>query len=186
MMWTMDKVQEMYKEKSDMSFLFFWGHQKSKDGYITKSCLSQWWKCQFSDGENEYTSTEQYMMSEKAKLFGDLELQARIITSEDPKEIKHLGRQIKNFEQATWDAKKREIVTKGNYLKFTQDNELRHYLLATGNDLLVEASPVDDIWGVGLAENDPTITNPLLWRGENLLGFALMDVREQILSEAGS
>lgn len=180
MMWTINKVQELYREQENLVFLYFWGHQKSKDGYLTKSCLSQWWKCRFSDGQYEYTSAEQYMMSEKAKLFGDLTIQNKIITSDDPKEIKKLGRQIKNFNQAEWDKNKREIVTCGNYLKFTQDNELRHYLLATGNDIIVEASPVDTIWGVGLAETDAEIKNPLLWKGENLLGFSLMDVREQL------
>lgn len=181
--WTIEKIQQMYKEQGEIKYLFFWGHQKAKHGGPTKSCLSQWWHCRFSDKEYDYMSAEQYMMSEKAELFGDSATRKKILASNDPKEIKKLGRQVKNFEQTVWDKQKYGIVVQGNYLKFTQDNELRHYLLATGNEVIVEASPVDTVWGVGLSEDDLAIENPLLWQGENLLGFALMDVRERILRE---
>lgn len=160
--------------------VFFWGHQPSKDGRITASCLSQWFIADFHVGGTPYICMEQFMMASKARLFEDEETLVRILKSSDPKEIKALGRQVKGFDEAVWNEAKHLIILNGNFCKFTQNPALQAYLLASGERTLVEASPYDTIWGVGLAAEDPRIQDPRQWRGENLLGFALMEVRDEI------
>jgi ribA/ribD-fused uncharacterized protein len=161
-------------------YLFFWGHQKSKDGSITKSCLSQWWRSPFVVDGTQYATAEHYMMAEKARLFGDEGIISAILQAETPKEAKKMGRKISGFDEALWLVHRVVIVTQGNEAKFSQNAALQKFLIGTGDRILVEASPVDAIWGIGLAEDDPKAIVPSQWSGLNLLGFALMDVREQI------
>lgn len=161
-------------------FCMFWGHHPAKDGRITKSCFSQWWMSSFCAMEQEYCCMEQYMMAQKALLFGDMETYQKILDSTNPKEIKSLGRQVKGFEQAVWDKVKYSIVLGGNYCKFSQNYTLRAFLLSTAEKILVEASPCDQVWGIGLSADAPDAENPLAWLGENLLGFALMEVRDEL------
>lgn len=176
----MDNLIDDYNKGIDHDYLFFWGHQPSKSGKITKSCLSQWWKCDFSYKDEDYNCAEQYMMAQKACLFGDMEVYDEIIKSSNPKEIKALGRKIKNFDEQIWDREKYDIVLKGNYFKFDQNKELRDYLLSTGDSIIVEASPYDGIWGIKMSADDEQVNNPLNWKGQNLLGFALMEVRNEL------
>lgn len=159
-------------------FLCFWGHRPSKDGSIIKTCMSQWWPSVFEENGVRYLTAEQYMMVGKARLFGDEEIAQRMLQKDSPKDVKELGRQVRNFDAALWDAEKYALVCRGNYLKFSQDEALKSFLLQTGDKVLVEASPVDRIWGIGLAEEHPDAQNPAAWKGENLLGFALMEVRD--------
>lgn len=160
-------------------FVFFWGHT-SKSSNVGKHCLSQWYMCSFMVDDVCYNCAEQYMMAEKARLFGDDEVWHQIMESCDPMAIKKFGRTVKNFNVDVWERNCREIVKKGNFAKFSQSNQLMEYLLGTGNKILVEASPKDTICGIGLSEDSPKACNPHLWRGENLLGFALMDVRDML------
>lgn len=102
------------------------------------------------------------------------------MASDDPKQIKALGRKVHNFDDTIWNKAKYSIVLNGNYLKFSQNPELREFLLSTGDDILVEASPLDAIWGIRMSENNENARNPLKWSGRNLLGFALMEVRDEI------
>lgn len=162
-------------------FLFFWGHQPSRDGSIIKTCMSQWWHAPFEENGIIYKTAEHYMMAGKARLFNDEATLERILEKDSPKDVKDLGRQIQHFDTNLWDSKKFEIVRQANYLKFSQNKELMSFLFQTGNKVLVEASPVDRIWGIGLAEDHPDAKNPLKWKGENLLGFALMEVRDQMI-----
>jgi ribA/ribD-fused uncharacterized protein len=120
------------------------------------------------------------MMAEKARLFGDQEAVGAILAASTPKKAKTLGRKVSNFDVATWDAHCREIVTRGNVEKFRQNADLLVFLLATEGTVLVEASPYDKIWGIGMRQSDPRAMNPVEWQGANLLGFALMDVRAQL------
>jgi ribA/ribD-fused uncharacterized protein len=163
-----------------VKYLFFWGHQPSRDGVVTKSCLSQWWQQDFVVQGIKYRSTEHWMMAEKARLFNDDALLARILAAPSPAEAKKLGREIQGFVPETWEAHKHEIVKAGNVHKFSQDKALARFLLATNDRVLVEASPVDTIWGIGLAADSPDAENPARWQGPNLLGFALMEVRDQL------
>ncbi len=165
------------KSLNEDSYLFFWGHRPKKNGRIGNSCLSQWWKCKFEYNNISFNSTEQWMMSEKAELFGDVETKQKIILSESPKEIKELGREIKNFNESRWNRNKVNIVLYGNFMKFKQNVELSEYLISTDDKVIVETSPYDKIWGIGLSRDDRDVFTPSKWAGDNLLGFVLMEVR---------
>lgn len=161
-------------------YLYFWGHQPSKDGRVTQSCLSQWFEASFTINGIVYQTAEHWMMAAKARLFEDEEALSQILRSSDPKTAKALGRKVKNFEGAVWDENARRLVTEGNIAKFSQNSHLREFLLETGDAVLVEASPYDRIWGIGLKADDERAKNPATWQGQNLLGFALMDVRIEV------
>ena len=118
------------------------------------------------------------MMAEKARLFGDMQLWQAIILSESPKETQILGRQVSGFSQKIWEEKRGSIVVEGNRHKFLQNSDLGQFLLSTGDAVLVEASPHDKIWGIGMKYSDKDIEDPTKWNGLNLLGFALMEVRD--------
>ncbi len=180
MNYTLDIIKQEFDTNENLKFLFFWGHTPSKDGSIIKSCFSQWWKASFSKENENYKTAEHFMMAEKARLFQSLEIRAEIIACEHPAEVKKLGRKVANFNSKIWDEQKYAIVKEANLLKFSQHADLKEFLVNTKDRVLVEASPVDAIWGIGLAQNDPDAQNPNLWQGENLLGFALMEVRDEI------
>jgi ribA/ribD-fused uncharacterized protein len=170
-----DYVNHGHKVK----YVFFWGHQKPVSG-VSKSCFSQWYESPFVVEGVTYLTAEHFMMSEKARLFRDDETKVKVISARNPGEAKKLGRKIKNFDEQVWIKYRFDIVAKANIEKFSQNPELREYLLSTGSRILVEASPVDKIWGIGLDADNPLANNPNQWKGINLLGFALMDVRDQL------
>jgi len=159
--------------------IYFWGHQPSKSGSIGKSCLSQWWSCDFIDNNgNKYSSTEQWMMAEKARVFSDPAILEDILNTDNPKQVKVLGRKVSFFDNEVWSKRAYDIVVEGNLLKFGQNKVLKDYLLSTEDATIVEASPYDKIWGIGMKQDDEGIEDPKNWKGENLLGFALMEVRD--------
>ncbi|MDR1322740.1 MAG: NADAR family protein [Gracilibacteraceae bacterium] len=159
------------------NFVFFW---KPQNEAINESCLGQWRSSPFKVDIDEYSCAEQYMMAEKARLFADEEVCAAIMKAKDPKAMKALGKKVRNFDQEIWDKAKYSIVLSGNYYKFSQDKKMREYLLSTRNRILAEASPMDTIWGIGLGKENEKAYDPSAWRGKNLLGFALMEVRDEI------
>lgn len=165
-----------------LRFLFFWGHQPQKDGSVGAGCLSQWWPAGFTVDGITYATAEHYMMAHKAWLFGDEDTARRILRASHPKEAKDLGRKALGFDPATWEAARREIVRRGNQAKFSQHRDLADYLVTTRSRVLVEASPRDRIWGIGMAASHEHAASPSHWRGPNLLGFALMDVRDALLA----
>ncbi|MBQ1074426.1 NADAR family protein [Micromonospora sp. C31] len=158
-------------------YLRFWGHRPQRDGSVGPGCLSQWWPAPSSDGERTYATAEHWMMWHKAMLFGDAAVAERILAAGHPHRAKSLGRQVRGFDQATWEARRLDIVVAGSVAKFGQHDDLRAFLLGTGERVLVEASPVDRVWGIGLAADDPRAEDPARWQGANLLGFALMAAR---------
>jgi ribA/ribD-fused uncharacterized protein len=161
-------------------FILFWGHQPKSDGSIGKSCFSQWFISPFVVDGIEYRTAEHWMMAAKARLFKDEEILQKILENPFPNAAKSFGRKIKNFDEKIWDNHKMELIVQGNYHKFSQNKELKEFLLSTGNQIIVEASPQDKIWGIGIAKENPNALNPLKWEGENLLGFAIMEVRDQL------
>ena len=163
-----------------LDFVFFWGHQPPKGGGVGPSCMSQWWPAPFSVDGIAYPTAEHFMMAAKARLFGDADVEERVLAASTPKAAKALGREVRPFDSGRWEQARVEIVVEGNLAKFGQNPHLWRYLDGTGDAVLVEASPVDAIWGIGLAEDDPRARRPHEWRGLNLLGFALMDVRERL------
>ena len=161
-------------------FVFFWNPDVTGDGSLGPGCLSQWWPSSFTEEGQTYCCMEQYMMAAKARVFHDREALTRIMASVDPGEIKALGRQVRNFDGRLWDQHKYKVVAQGNLQKFVQTPTLRQFLLDTGDKILVEASPYDRIWGIGLGKDAPEAALPPQWLGQNLVGFALMEVRAQL------
>lgn len=180
MKYNLNWLENRLEQETRVKYLFFWGHQPRKDGRIGESCFSQWWMTSFEVDGGVYSSTEHYMMAEKARLFYDTEALSKILVCKTPAEAKHLGRTVRNFDPQVWDTNCINIVTKGNLHKFSQNALLKNFLIETGDRVLVEASPVDAVWGIGLAKDNVDAENPKKWPGKNLLGFALMEVRDQL------
>jgi ribA/ribD-fused uncharacterized protein len=162
-------------------YVLFFGHKPNANGL---HIFSQWHPCTFTENigglDITYNNTEQYMMAHKALLFGDGQIYQLIMEATDPQQIKALGRKVKNFNPSVWDAHKFDIVLNGNRLKFGQNQLLRQRLLQTGNKKIVEASPYDKIWGIGLNAQTAIQTPENKWPGQNLLGEALMQVRVEL------
>ncbi|QIJ65014.1 NADAR family protein [Streptomyces sp. JB150] len=165
---------------SRVKYLYFWGHRPRPDGRIGPSCLSQWWPAPFTADGVEYATAEHWMMAAKARLFGDAEAERRVLAAAHPAEAKKAGRLVRGFDEGVWERERFGIVVEGSVRKFAAREELRHYLLGTGERVLVEASPVDRVWGIGLAADDEAAAHPERWRGLNLLGFALMEARDRL------
>jgi len=178
MKYTLKNTIEEYQRKEKLEFLFFWGHTVKDE--ITKVCFSQWFPFDFQENGISYKTAEHYMMAGKAKLFNDNETFEQILKAETPNQAKSLGRKVKNFDVQLWNDHKYEIVKQGNLLKFSQHEKFKEFLLSTNDKILVEASPYDTIWGIGMLETNPKAENPSQWNGENLLGFALMEVRDKL------
>ena len=172
----------MTGKTNNMEYTYFWKN---------KSPLSQWygdWMSKnsttydgsFEVGVFKYRTAEHYMMAEKALLFNDYEACHKILNEKHPRDVQKEGRLISNFDQAKWDEHKEEIVYQGNYAKFSQHGDLRRKLLNTADTILVEASPHDSIWGIGLDEMEAKTMEEKYWPGLNLLGKVLMRVRAQL------
>ncbi|VBB18391.1 hypothetical protein YASMINEVIRUS_854, partial [Yasminevirus sp. GU-2018] len=128
--------------------------------------------------QEEFNTAEKFMMMGKAALFRCRPAFNRMSATDDPSAQKKLGRQVTGFDDDTWNKYCCDIVKIGNYLKFTQDETLKRELKSTGSAVLIEGSPLDKIWGVGLKFDDPRIMNKRLWQGTNYLGICLMFVRD--------
>ncbi len=171
-----------YNAGEKLDFVFFWKPLHNADGSLSEGCLGQWWMSDFEIDGVRYNCAEQYMMAEKARLFPNNEqlLKNCIMQAADPALHKQYGRQVKNFDADKWSSVSKAVVVKGNYAKFSQNEQLKQYLLSTGDKILVEASPYDAIWGIKLEASDPQALNPNWWKGTNHLGFALMQVRDML------
>ena len=169
-------IRSRFNAGERLKFTFFWGHQPSKRG-VTASCFSQWYDAPFVVDGQRYPTAEHFMMAEKASLFGDQATKAQVLLARNPGAAKALGRQVVGFDEAVWAQHRFAIVVRANEAKFTQNAELLQFLKQTNDRILVEASPVDSVWGIGLAQDDDKVRNPNQWQGLNLLGFALMQVR---------
>ena len=154
-----------------------------KHVFFWNGIYSQWHKASMTVDNIEYNSCEQYMMHQKALLFGDSEISELIMNESNPKEQKKYGRMIKNFDKTAWDKNCLAIVYEGNLAKFTQNGELKEQMLSAENRIFVEASPFDTIWGIGLAEDAEVIDDPSYWQGLNLLGQALTLVKTKLLAD---
>lgn len=152
--------------------------------FTEASPFSQWYRCAFSAGGATFNCAEQYMMHGKAVLFGDAESAAAILAAAHPRQHKALGRKVRGFDDAVWKREREAIVLAGNRAKFTQNPALLEQLLATRGTTLVEASPYDRIWGIGLRATDPRAHDPAQWRGQNLLGRILTALRDELAAPA--
>ncbi len=150
-------------------YVFFWN-----------GIYSQWHFSPFTVDGYDYVTAEQYMMHQKALFFGDEEVARKIMAADRPDEQKALGRQVRDFSAERWARVCLGIVYKGNLAKFTQNEDLKKELMETGDRMIVEASPYDQIWGIGMGENERGIEDPKNWKGQNLLGWAIMMVRQHL------
>ncbi len=156
------------------TYTFFWG---------INSPFSQFYPSFFIIDNIEYNCAEQYMMHQKAILFNDYEIATKILQAKKPGKQKKLGREVNNFDIEKWTSIAEKIVYTGNCAKFTQNDKLLKKLLQTVNTELVEISPTDTIWGIGLSKNNPKIFDKTKWRGKNKLGTILTKLREKMLLE---
>jgi ribA/ribD-fused uncharacterized protein len=175
-----DALRAQVRAGARPKYLRFWGHTPAHEGRVGKECLSQWYPAPFDDGGTRYASAEHYMMAAKARLFGDEETARRVLAAPHPHAAKKLGREVRGFDEATWAAHRFAIVVAGSAAKFAQNAALGAFLSGTRGRVLVEASPVDRVWGIGLADDDPRTEDPDAWPGLNLLGFALMVARARL------
>ncbi|MGW5769596.1 NADAR family protein [Streptomyces longwoodensis] len=170
---------------STVKYLYFWGHRPRPDGRVGPSCLSQWWPSRFVVDGVAYATAEHWMMAGKARLFADAGAERRVLAAEHPADAKKAGRLVRDFDEAVWERERFGIVVEGSVHKFSSDPALREFLVNTGERVLVEASPVDRVWGIGLAADDAAAGDPERWRGPNLLGFALMEARRRLRGGSG-
>ncbi|GEM50598.1 NADAR family protein [Empedobacter brevis] len=175
--YTINWLIEQYENGKKLDFIYFWGHSSKYHEEVGKFCFSQWFPSEFVVNGKLYKSAEHWMMSQKAILFNDIKSFEAVLQTDSPKIAKEIGRNVKHYNNEIWDTVKYKIVVAGNFHKFYQNEKIRDFLLNTAEKIIVEASPEDTIWGIGLAEENKEINNLYLWRGENLLGFVLMEVR---------
>jgi ribA/ribD-fused uncharacterized protein len=174
---TVSDLVELIERGGPVEFLFFYGHRPEPDGRPGRGCLSQWWPSAFTVDGLTFATAEHYMMWRKAMLFADEQAAGQILAAPDPAGAKALGRKVRGFDQAAWESRRFEFVVAGSVAKFGQHPGLREFLLATGEQVLVEASPRDRVWGIGLSAGHERAADPRQWHGLNLLGFALMRAR---------
>ena len=149
--------------------VFFWG-----------GICSQWAKSEFTIEGVTYNCAEQYMMAKKALLFGDGEAHAKIMSKKNPRDQKALGRKVRGFNSDEWNEVCRDYVYEANYAKFTQNPAMLSELESYGDKELVEASPYDKVWGIGMHWEDDGVEDKANWKGSNWLGEALMQVRDTL------
>jgi ribA/ribD-fused uncharacterized protein len=142
--------------------------------------LSNWYLSKFTIDNVTFSSMEQYMMYRKAVCFHDESVAAQILATEDVAEIKALGRVVSNYDESLWNGIRQIVVYEGLLAKFLQNNELKEKIKVTGNAVLAECAVKDRIWGIGLSMKDPDRFDKTKWKGQNLLGYALMMVRESL------
>jgi ribA/ribD-fused uncharacterized protein len=166
----------------DPKFLFFWGHTPKREGIVDASCLSQWFPRAFEIDGVRYATAEHFMMASKARLFEDDKALAAILRAKSPADAKAAGREVRNYDDEKWNRARFDAVVRGNVYKFGQNADLRLFLLSTGDRVLVETSPRDTIWGIGMGASNPDAKDPKKWRGRNLLGFALIEARAKLIT----
>jgi ribA/ribD-fused uncharacterized protein len=180
MMWTRETLIAHLTAGGTADYLFFWGHTPKSEKLVDASCLSQWFPAAFEVDGVVYRTAEHWMMAEKARLFGDRDTLAEILAAPSPAAAKALGRKVQRYSDEAWARARSEAVVRGNVAKFGQHEALGAFLRSTRQRVLVEASPHDRIWGIGMSASNVDARIPARWRGENLLGFALMEARAHL------
>jgi len=175
---SLGELQHCLRNGGDAKFMFFWGHKPGPRGMIGKACFCQTWPSKFQVNGQLFPTATHYIAATKAQLFDDSKTLAAILATSDPSQAVTLGNHVAGLDEAVWARHRYETVIVANREKFSQNIVLGAYLVATGVQVLAEANPDDCISGIGLAEDHADAPNPERWRGQNLLGFALMEVRD--------
>ena len=183
---TIEELRERFASGESFDYRYFWRPRPESGGGKGIGVLSQWWPEAFEVGGETFWTAEHYMMAGKAALFGDKEVRAELLADPNPAKAKDFGQKVRNFDESKWRAQREAIVLAGNLAKFRQHADSCEVLLATGKAVLVEASPYDRIWGIGLGPDAAPSTDPPSWRGANLLGFILMRVRDTLRAEVAA
>lgn len=142
--------------------------------------LSNWYPAIFKVDEVTFSSMEQFMMYKKAVYFGDIDIAVQILETEDVSCIKKLGRLVANYDDNHWSGIRQLVVYQGLLAKFRQNDDLKKKILLTDGFILAECAVKDKIWGIGLSMKDPDRMDRAKWKGQNLLGYTLMMVREEL------
>lgn len=171
----LQEEKEMKEKEAPKPKIIGWWKPNEPRGYF-----GNWYPAPFTMDGHNFSNSEQAFMYKKAILFGDSVAAEKILNTTSPMICKRLGRSVKPFDSEIFDKHKFQFMVDVCYEKFSQNPELKKHLLDTGNSLLVEASKLDRIWGIGMTVNDPDFHDPSKWKGQNLLGKALMDVREKL------
>jgi ribA/ribD-fused uncharacterized protein len=181
-MWTRERLVAHLGAGGTVDYLLFWGHTPKDPAIVDASCLSQWFPAPFEVDRIRYPTAEHWMMAEKARLFGDEAALAAILRAGTPAEAKAHGRAVRGYSDDAWASARDKAVVSGNVAKFGQNDALGTFLRSTKDRVLVEASPRDRIWGIGMGASNPDARIPARWRGLNLLGFALMEARARLFA----
>jgi ribA/ribD-fused uncharacterized protein len=159
---------------ADHNFVFF---------YANAHPFSNWYMCPFEHNGKQFNCSEQAMMYYKARMFKDYDVAEMIMEQGHPRKQKFLGRQVRGFDKVKWNAECKPIMVEVLKSKFRQDRNAYEDLMETDDKIIVEASPTDTIWGIGLAENDPRALDQSTWLGTNWLGDVLMQARDELRKE---
>ena len=159
-------------ERITNTHIFFWGSE-----------LSNWYVCVFKYKGHEFRNSEQAFMWEKAMHFNDITIANEILKEPNPRRNKELGRKVRNFNGEEWAKVSLKYMIDINYVKWSSNDKLKKLLLSTDNKILVEASPYDTIWGIGIHWDDDDVLDEKKWKGTNWLGKSLMEVRNKIRND---
>jgi len=180
MAFLLPQLLDLQAQGAELGFLPFWSHHPERPGEVDESCLSLWYSLPFLADQMVYPTAEHWLMAQKARRFGDAQRLGMILEARSASEAHQLGKSMPLTDPRAWEAQRFDLAVAGNLIKFGQHPHLRAYLLATDPYILVQASPVDPVWGAGLKADHPDLPHPDRWPGQNLLGFALMEVRRSL------
>lgn len=180
---TRQEVEALFRPDAPVTFLYFWSHRPRRPGQLDGACLSQWYPAPFTVDGVRYATAEHWMVAERARLFGDEACLEALLATDDPAAAKALGRTVVGYDEKRWIAKSYEAAVQGCVHKFRADPALHRFLVSTAPRVLVEASPKDRVWGIGLGKAHRDSKDPRRWKGQNLLGFALMEARDALTAD---
>lgn len=173
-MQTAEGLRAKVSEGFQPEFVFFWGHGPGDE----TACLSNFYQAPFEVDGQRYFTSEQFFMAEKARTFGDDASLSRIMATYNPGLAKSIGRHVSGYDDDVWSEKRVGVMARGLAAKFGQNQELGDYLRSLDGKIIVEDSPHDRVWGIGMRHFGPNARDVGMWRGRNLLGFTLMHVRD--------
>ncbi|MBB1509960.1 NADAR family protein [Tessaracoccus sp. MC1756] len=180
--YSVSELRTAFAAGAGLDLLLFHGHVPEHPGQVDNGCLSEHYPAPFeSDGEL-FRTVEHYIAWRKATLFGDKHSAQRVLRAEAPTTARAIGRTVRPFNDEVWKSHRFDVAVAANVAKFAADPQLADHLRSTGRSVLVNASPIDRVWGIGLSADDPAAQDPTRWPGLNIQGFALMEARRRLLS----